>query len=154
MPWYRNRLASYSSSPVGNARPERPKSRPGSRLRPAVYASSSLCALVRLLALVFLLAGTPTQADVDPYRLYLAQRGDIPWNSLSPEEQQALKRYRGQWDEYSGERQQRLREGAQRYMDLPPDKRREVEQQRREYEQLSPEERERLRKEYQRRRNY
>ena len=153
MHWYRNRLASYSSSPFGNARPERPKSRPGSRLRPSVHGCSGRCALLGLLALVFLLAAVPAQADVDPYRLYLAQRGDIPWDSLSQEEQQALKRYRGQWDEYSGERQQRLREGAQRYMDLPPNKRREVEQQRREYEQLSPAERERLRQEYQRRRN-
>ncbi len=108
--------------------------------------------MVGLLAVIFLLAGAPAHADIDPYRLYLAQRGDIPWDALSPEEQQALKRYRGQWNEYSGERQQRLRDGAQRYMDLPPDKRRQVEQQRREYEQLSPKERERLRKEYQRRR--
>ena len=153
MHWYRNRLALYSSSPFGNAPPERPKSRPGSRLRPSVHGCSGRCALLGLLALVFLLAAVPAQADVDPYRLYLAQRGDIPWDSLSQEEQQALKRYRGQWDEYSGERQQRLREGAQRYMDLPPNKRREVEQQRREYEQLSPAERERLRQEYQRRRN-
>jgi len=151
---YRNTLAPYSSARFCNARPERSRSRRRSRLCSSEYACNGLCALVRLLALVFLLAGAPAQADVDPYRLYLAQRGDIPWNSLSPEEQQALKRYRGQWDEYGGERQQRLREGAQRYLDLPPDKRREVEQQRREYEQLSPAERERLRKEYQRRRNY
>ncbi len=154
MHWYRNRLASYLSSPFGSARPERSKSRSESCLCTAEDARGRFCALAGLLALVFLLAGAPAQAGVDPYRLYLAQRGDIPWNSLSPEEQQALKGYRGQWDEYSGERQQRLREGAQRYLDLPPDKRREVEQQRREYEQLSPAERERLRKEYQRRRNY
>lgn len=108
-------------------------------------------ALCGLLVVTVLLAASPVQAQVDPYRLYLAQRGDIPWESLSPEEQQALKRYRGDWDDYSGDRQQRLRQGAQRYMDLPPDKRRQVEQQRREYEQLSPQERERLRKEYQRR---
>lgn len=151
---YRNRLASISSPRFGNARAQRSKARFNNRLCPSDYAWNAFCARVRLLALVFLLAGTPAQADVDPYRLYLAQRGDIPWNSLSPDEQQALKRYRGQWDEYSGERQQRLRDGAQRYLDLPPDKRREVERQRREYEQLSPAERERLRKEYQRRRNY
>ena len=107
--------------------------------------------LCGLLMVTLLLGVSPVQAQVDPYRLYLAQRGDIPWESLSPEEQQALKRYRGDWDDYSGDRQQRLRQGAQRYMDLPPDKRRQVEQQRREYEQLSPQERERLRKEYQRR---
>jgi hypothetical protein len=89
-------------------------------------------------------------ADIDHYRLYLAQRGDIPWQSLSPEEQEALQRYRHQWDNYSGQRQQEMRRGAKRYMDLPPQKRREVEQQRRHYQQLSPEERQRLREEYRR----
>lgn len=150
---YRKRLASYSSSPFRNLWPQRRESRPGGGLSPSGSASSGIGAILGLLALVLLLAGAPAQADIDPYRLYLAERGDIPWESLSPEEQQALKRYRGQWEGYSSERQQRLRQGAQRYMDLPPDKRREVEQQRREYEQLSPQERERLRKEYQRRRN-
>ena len=153
MHWYRKRLASYSSSPFRNLRPQRQESWPGGGLSPSSFASSGIGTILRLLALVLMLAGAPAQADIDPYRLYLAERGDIPWESLSREEQQALKRYRGQWEGYSSERQQRLRQGAQRYMDLPPDKRREVEQQRREYEQLSPQERERLRKEYQRRRN-
>jgi hypothetical protein len=153
MHWYRKRLASYSSSPFRSPWPQRRESRPEGGLSPSSSASSGIGTILRLLALVLMLSGAPAQADIDPYRLYLAERGDIPWESLSPEEQQALKRYRGQWDGYSSERQQRLRQGAQRYMDLPPDKRREVEQQRREYEQLSPQERERLRKEYQRRRN-
>ncbi len=153
MPWYRNSLAVYSSAPCENARPQRAKSPPTGRCYPSAPSCRSIGAILRLLALVLLLSGAPAQAAIDPYRLYLAQRGDIPWDSLSREEQQALKRYQGQWQEYSGERQQRLREGAQRYMDLPPDKRRQVEQQRREYEQLSPQERERLRKEYQRRRS-
>jgi hypothetical protein len=90
------------------------------------------------------------QAQVDSYRLYLAQRGDIPWQSLSPEEQDALRRYRNQWDGYSSERQQEMRRGAQRYLELPPQKRREVERQRQEYQQMSPEERKRLREEYKR----
>jgi hypothetical protein len=153
MHWYRKRLASYSSSPFRSPWPQRRELRPEGGLSPSSSASSGIGTILRLLALVLMLSGAPAQADIDPYRLYLAERGDIPWESLSPEEQQALKRYRGQWDGYSTERQQRLRQGAQRYMDLPPDKRREVEQQRREYEQLSPQERERLRKEYQRRRN-
>jgi hypothetical protein len=101
---------------------------------------------------VFLLGVNPARADIDPYRLYLAERGDIPWESLSPEERDALQRYRGDWDRYSGERQQRMRQGAQRYLSLPPDKRRAVEQERREYERLSPAERKRLREEYKRNR--
>lgn len=88
-------------------------------------------------------------AQVDGYRLYLAERGDIPWQSLSPQEQDALRRYRNQWNNYSSERQQEMRRGAQRYLDLPPQKRREVEQQRQEYQQMTPEQRRRLREEYQ-----
>ena len=72
---------------------------------------------------------------LDYQRLQLAARGEIPWQSLSPEEQKALQRYRNQWDSYSGKRQQDMRRGAQRHMELPPQKRREVEQQRRHYQQ-------------------
>ena len=112
--------------------------------------------LKRLISTLFILAlslsSIPARADLDARRLYLAARGDIPWQSLSPEEQRALQRHRGKWDDYGSERQQGMRRGAQRYLELPPDKRREVEQQRRKYEQLSPQERKRLRKEYQRQR--
>ncbi|MGD2074718.1 MAG: DUF3106 domain-containing protein [Gammaproteobacteria bacterium] len=102
--------------------------------------------------LLLLLAASPAGAAVDPYRLYLAERGEIPWESLSREEREALQRHRGSWDNYSTERQQRMRQGAQRYLELPPDKRRAVEQQRRQYEQLPPDERKRLREEYRRKR--
>ena len=105
-----------------------------------------------LFTLALSLSSLPVYADVDAHRLYLAARGDIPWQSLNPEEQRALQRHRGNWDDFDPERQQGMRQGAQRYLDLPPDKRRKVEQQRREYEQLSPQERQRLRKEYQRQR--
>ena len=105
-----------------------------------------------LFALTLVLSSLPVNADVDARRLYLAARGEIPWQSLSPEEQRALQRHRRKWDDYGSERQQGMRRGAQRYLELPPDKRREVEQQRRRYEQLSPQERQRLRKEYQRQR--
>lgn len=104
------------------------------------------------IGLLLLIAGN-THADIDHYRLYLAQRGDIPWQSLSPEEQKALQRYRNQWDNYSGQRQQEMRRGARRYMELPPQKRREVEQQHHHYQQMTPEERRRLREEYQRRKH-
>lgn len=102
-----------------------------------------------LFTLALSLSSLPVHADVDAHRLYLAARGDIPWQSLNPEEQRALQRHRGNWDDYSSKRQQDMRQGTQRYLELPPDKRREVEKQRREYEQLSPQERQRLRKEYQ-----
>ena len=104
-----------------------------------------------LFALALLLAAQASHAEVDAYRLYLAERGDIPWQSLTPEEQKALKRHRGKWDSYSTERQSNMRQGAQRYLDLPPEKRRKVEEEKRHYEQLSPQERKRLRDEYRRR---
>jgi len=103
-----------------------------------------------LFTLTLSLSSLPAHADIDAHRLYLAARGDIPWQSLNPEEQRALQRHRDNWEDYDSERQQDMRRGAQRYLKLPPDKRRAVEQKRLEYEQLSPQERQRLRKEYQR----
>jgi hypothetical protein len=105
-----------------------------------------------LLTLAVSLPGLRAHAEIDSYRLYLAARGDIPWQSLSPEEQRALQRHRGNWDDYSSERQEDMRRGARRYLELPPNKRRQVDQQRRNYEEMSPEERRRLREEYQRQR--
>ena len=94
-----------------------------------------------------LLVGT-AQAAIDPQRLFLAANGHIPWQSLSEEEQEALRDYRGRWNDFDTDRQQRIREGARRYRQLPPDQRRKIEQKHHEYEQLSPQERRRLRKEY------
>ncbi len=108
---------------------------------------------IALTLLGALAVSSASGADVDPYRLYLADRGDIPWHSLTREEQDALREYRRNWDSYSSDRQQRMRQGAQRYLELPADKQRELEQQRREYQRLSPQERKRLREEYRRRRD-
>ncbi len=98
-----------------------------------------------------LLLGSTAGADSRVDRLYLAGKGHIPWQSLSPEEQQVLQDYRGRWNEYDTDRQQRIREGARRWKHLPAEKRHKVEQKHGEYEQLSPEERRRLRDEYRRR---
>jgi len=103
--------------------------------------------IIPLLALL-LLASPASQAGVDQYRLYLAARGEIPWQSLSQEEQDALKGHRGKWDGYSSDRQERMRQGTKRYLDLPPDQRRAVDEQRRKYQELTPEERKRLREKY------
>lgn len=96
-----------------------------------------------------LLSGT-AGAAINQDRLYLAAKGQIPWKSLSHEEQDALRDYRGHWNKYDSDRQQRMREGAKRYQNLPPEKRHKLEKKRREYEQLSPQERRRLREEYKR----
>jgi len=105
------------------------------------------------LAVIFsaLLFSGAANATINPDRLYLATQGQIPWQSLSNEEKNELRDYRGHWSEYGPDRQQRIREGAKRYQRLPPEKRHEVDKKHREYEQLSPQERRRLREEYQRR---
>ncbi len=98
-----------------------------------------------------LLFSGAASAAINPGRIYLAAQGQIPWQSLSNEEKAALRNYRGHWNEYGPDRQQRIREGAKRYQRLPPEKRHEVEKKRQEYERLSPQERQRLREEYQHR---
>ena len=87
-------------------------------------------------------------AAINPQRFYLAAHGQIPWQLLSDEDRAALLDYRGHWNEYGPDRQQRIRDGAMRYQRLPPEKRDEVNKKRREYERLSPQERRRLREEY------
>ena len=109
--------------------------------------------LVLRIVLLATLAGGPAVASaLDETRLYLAARGEIPWQSLSPEEQDALHDYRDRWNSFDSAQQQRIRRGAQRYLELPPGKRREIRQEHHHYRQLSPEERRRLREEYQRHR--
>jgi len=70
-----------------------------------------------LFTLSLSLSSLTAHADIDAHRLQLAARGDMPWQSLNPEEQRALQRHRGNWDDYDQERQQDMRRGAQRYLD-------------------------------------
>lgn len=88
--------------------------------------------------------------QLDDRRLQLAAEGAIPWQSLSPEEQNALKEYRGRWNQYNTDKQFRLRDGAQRWQTLSPDEKKRIREKRRQYRNLSPEEQKRLRDEYQR----
>ena len=69
-----------------------------------------------LLAMAVALPGLRAHAEVDSFRLYLAARGDIPWQSLSPEEQRALQRHRGNWDDYRSSDSSSLRARASRSM--------------------------------------
>lgn len=52
-----------------------------------------------------------------------AQAGDIPWSSLSAEEQRTLSRARDNWDQLPTGRQQRLLEGARRWQHMNPQQR-------------------------------
>ncbi|VAW77077.1 hypothetical protein MNBD_GAMMA15-1066 [hydrothermal vent metagenome] len=104
---------------------------------------------VAFLLAVLIFGSTNVTASPDYY--YLAENEQVPWQSLSHEEQKALREYRGRWHNYDSDRQQRMRDGARRFHQLPAEKRHKVEQKHHEYERLSPQERHRLRKEYQRR---
>jgi hypothetical protein len=73
------------------------------------------------------------------------------WNGLSPEERAVLQSHRGQWDRYPPEQQERLRQGAQRYLHLSPAERSAVEEQERRYRALPPERQRSLRDEYRKR---
>lgn len=53
----------------------------------------------------------------------MAVAGDIPWSSLSTDEQQTLSRARDKWDQLSTERQQRLLDGAHRWQNMSPEQR-------------------------------
>lgn len=72
----------------------------------------------------------------------------VPWDALSPEERAVLQSHRGQWDRYPSAQQERLRQGAQRYLNLSPSERSAVEEQRRRYRALPPERQRSLRDEY------
>ena len=69
---------------------------------------------IALITIGVLTVSPDVGADVDPYRLYLADRGAIPWQSLSREEQDALQRYRRNWERLSPQERKRLREEYRR----------------------------------------
>jgi len=52
-----------------------------------------------------------------------AWAGDIPWSSLSADEQRTLSKARNNWDQLPTERQQRLLDGAHRWQEMNPQQR-------------------------------
>jgi hypothetical protein len=46
--------------------------------------------------------------------------GDIPWSSLTPEEQRILHKARDNWERMPTERQHRLLQGAHRWREMSP----------------------------------
>jgi len=96
-----------------------------------------------LLAAVLALAASPAHSDAD-----------IPWQSLSKDEQSVLRKHSADWSNLSPERQRKLRNGARQYLQLPPEKREAVERKHSQYEKMSPQEREKLRDKYSRQKNH
>ena len=73
---------------------------------------------------------------------------DIPWNSLSPGEQQVLKKYHHNWRDLRGGEQRKLKQGARNYLQLSPGKQEAVKRKRYQYRKMSPTERQHLRNRY------
>jgi hypothetical protein len=104
--------------------------------------------------LITALVSAPAVA-LSPHRGYdpvpmLADKGGIPWDALSEQEQELLAKHRRSWSGYSSQEQDKLRRGARRYLELSPGKRDTVKQKHRQYEEMSPQERKRLREKYRR----
>ncbi len=79
---------------------------------------------------------------------------DIPWQSLSKNEQSVLEKHHAEWSSLSPDRQRKLRDGARQYLQLPPEKRKAVERKHSQYEKMSPGEREKLRERYTRQKKH
>jgi len=75
-------------------------------------------------------------------------RDGIPWEALSQDEQNTLRKHRDNWTTIKPGDQQKLRQGARRYLNLPLEKRQAVKRKHHQYEKMSPEERRRLREKY------
>lgn len=69
----------------------------------------------------------------------------LPWDSLSPQEQQTLKRFHNRWEKLPPERQHRLQKGADRWSKLTPGQRRRVRRKFRRWKKLPPEQRQAIR---------
>lgn len=72
----------------------------------------------------------------------------IPWNTLSAEEQDILKKHRRNWTGYPSSEQNRLRDGARHYLKLSPNERDKVQRKQKQYREMTPAERKQLRDKY------
>lgn len=107
-----------------------------------------------LAALILPATAAAVQYHTYPLTPLVALGAGIPWNALTPGEQQVLQKHRRDWSGYPPEKQDRLRDDAQRYLNLPPDKRDKVKRKQEQYREMSPAERKRLREQYRQQKQY
>src|SRR6185295_694169 len=69
----------------------------------------------------------------------------VPWQQLSPEQQQTLQQFKEQWDQLPADRQRQLVEGAERWKSLSPVEREQTKERLQRWQSLEPEDRERMR---------
>ena len=49
-----------------------------------------------------------------------AEQAPIPWDSLSAQQQQVLKKFENRWDDFPAQRQSKLRKGVDHWQQLTP----------------------------------
>lgn len=69
----------------------------------------------------------------------------VDWESLSPQQQEALAPMRDDWRELPPNRQERLRRGAERWNNLPLEQRNRLQERMHRYDDMRPEEKDRIR---------
>lgn len=74
-----------------------------------------------------------------------AHADGVDWESLSPQQQEALAPMRDDWRELPPNRQERLRRGAERWNSLPPEQRNRLQDKMHRYEEMSPDDKDRIR---------
>jgi len=77
-----------------------------------------------------------------------ADNEGVPWNSLSRQEQQTLKRFHERWDQLPLERQHRLQKGAERWSKMTPEQRQRVRKKFQRWKKLPPEQRQATRERF------
>ena len=105
--------------------------------------------MTRAALIIFILVttgATPLSADSGPPFILL--EAGIPWNTLSPEEQDILKKHHRNWTGYPTSEQNRLRVGARHYLNLSPNERDKVKRKQNQYREMTPAERKQLRDKY------
>jgi hypothetical protein len=87
-----------------------------------------------------------------PFTGVVAAEG-IPWDRLTPEQQQLLLQvHQDRWNAMSSQQQERMLRGAERWQKMTPEERRRVQERRAKFKAMSPQERAQLRERFRARR--
>lgn len=102
----------------------------------------------------WLLASVLWAATGTAVALAQGDRAGVPWNQLTPGEQQLLQRFSETWDQFPPRKQERLRRGAQQWGTMTSEERQEAKQRFKQWRSLPPEQQQQLRERYQRYRQW
>ncbi|MDH4104878.1 MAG: DUF3106 domain-containing protein, partial [Gammaproteobacteria bacterium] len=82
--------------------------------------SVAAVALLALLALGGALIAPAAHASEGKGKNAAAATAGVPWEQLTPAQQQVLEPYRGRWNQLPPERQQMMLRGAERWQQMTP----------------------------------